>query len=260
VVEILRSSKQHPSKDWLRIAKTPRALNKIRTWLRTQELEQSITLGREIMEKKLKSLHILKDVDFAQLAHELSFKTPDDLFGSIGFGRTSVNQVVHKIIPEEGKKEQKDFLPKKKQDGSSVVIKGVENLLLRFARCCRPIPGDDIVGYISRGKGIMVHRINCPYVSDIDPQRLIPVEWDATVSEVHEIELSIVCQDKPGMLSSITTIIGAHNINITKLNAYPMVEGTSICVFRVMVKDLHELEKLSADIRKLKGVERIERV
>jgi guanosine-3',5'-bis(diphosphate) 3'-pyrophosphohydrolase len=260
VVEILRSSKQHPSKDWLRIAKTPRALNKIRTWLRTQELAQSIALGREIMEKKLKTIHISKDIDYDQLAHEFSFKNPDDLFASIGFGRTSVNQVIHKILPEEQKREQKDFLPKKKQEGSSVVVKGVENLLVRFARCCRPIPGDDIVGYISRGKGIVVHRIRCPYVADIDPQRLIPVEWDTAMGEAHEIEFSVICQDKPGTLGSITAVIGAHNINITKLNSYSMADGNYMCVFRVMVKDLHQLETLFTDIKKLKGVERIERV
>ena len=260
VIEILRSSKQHPSKDWLRIAKTPRALNKIRTWLRTQELEQSIALGREILEKKFKSLHLSKDIDYDQIAHDFSFKNPEDLFASVGFGRLSVNQVIHKLIPEEGKREQKDFHPKKKQEGSSVVVKGVENLLVRFARCCRPIPGDDIIGYISRGKGIVVHRTSCPYVSDIDPQRLVPVEWDTAASEAHEIEFSVVCQDKPGMLGSITAAIGVHNINITKLNSYAMTDGNYNCVFRVMVKDLHQLEALSTDIKKLKGVERIERV
>jgi GTP pyrophosphokinase len=261
VVEILRSSKQHPSKDWLRIAKTPRALNKIRTWLRTQEMEQSINLGREIIEKKLKSLHISKEVDYEQLAREFSFKHPDDLFAAIGYGRLSVNQIAHKIVPEEQKKEEhKEYIPKKKPEGSSVVVKGVENLLVKFARCCRPIPGDEIVGYISRGKGITVHRTSCPYVADIDPLRLIPVEWDKAVSESHEIEFSVICQDKPGMLGTITAIIGAHDINITKLNAYSMPEGNSMCVFRVMVKDLHELEKLFVSIKKSKGVERIERV
>jgi GTP pyrophosphokinase len=203
----------------------------------------------------------LKEVDYEQLTREFAFKHTDDFFAAIGYGRLSVNQVIHKIVPEEQKKEEhKEFVPKKKQEGSSVVVKGVENLLIRFARCCRPIPGDDIVGYISRGKGIMVHRGNCPYVSEIDPQRLIPVEWDKGVSESHEIEFSVICQDKPGMLGSMTAIVGAHNINITKLNAYSMPEGNSMCVFRVMVKDLSELEKLFISIKKLKGVERIERV
>lgn len=261
VVEILRSSKQHPSKDWLRIAKTTRALNKIRNWLRTQELEQSINLGREIIEKKFKSMHLVKEVDYEQLARDFGYKHPDDLFAAIGYGRVSVNQVVHKIVPEEQKKEEpKGFVAKKKQDGSSIVVKGVEDLLVRFARCCRPIPGDDIIGYISRGKGITVHRGNCSYVSEIDPQRLIPVEWDKGTSEAHEIEFSVICEDKPGMLGSMTAIIGVHNINITKLNAYSMPDGNSMCVFRVMVRDLGELEKLFLGIKKLKGVERIERV
>ncbi len=259
VIEIMRSPKQHPSKDWMRIARTSRARNKIQTWLRTQEREQSIALGREMLEKKLKSLHISKDMDLEALAREFSFKTADDLYASIGYGRTSVNQIVHKILPEEQKKEFKEVHPKKKQVGSSVVVKGVDNLLIRFARCCRPIPGDDIIGFITRGKGITVHRSNCPYATEIDSQRIIPVEWDMGVSESHEIELTAICQDKPGMLGSITAIIGARNINITKLNASSMPNGNSMCSFRLLVKDLGELEKLSAELRKLKGVERIER-
>jgi GTP pyrophosphokinase len=260
VIEILRSPKQHPSKDWLRIAKTSRARNKIQNWLRTQEREQSIALGREMLEKKLKSQHVAKDVDLEHLAREFSFKTADDLFAAIGFGRTSVNQVIHKIMPEEQKKEYKEVAPQKKQVGSSVVVKGVENLLIRYARCCRPIPGDEIIGFITRGKGITVHRTSCPYVDEVDSQRLIPVEWESGISEAHEIEISVICEDKPGMLGSITAILGAKNINITKLNASSLPDGHSKCVFRVMVKDIHELERLSTEIRKLKGVDRIDRV
>ncbi|MGC9325478.1 MAG: RelA/SpoT family protein [Desulfomonilia bacterium] len=259
VVEILRSAKQHPSKDWLRVAKTSRARTKIRTWLRTQEREQSIALGREILEKKLKSLHVLKDIDFDQLAKEFSHRSTDDFFAAIGFGRLSVNQVIHKVIPEEQKRTERGQVQKKKHDSSGIIVKGVENLLVRFARCCRPIPGDDVVGFISRGRGITVHRSNCPYVADIDPQRLISVEWDTSISESHEIEFSVICEDKPGMLGSITAIIGSQNINITKLNAYSLANGNSICVFRILVKDLGELEKLSQEIKRLKGVERIER-
>ncbi len=260
VIEILRSPKQHPSKDWLRIAKTSRARNKIQTWLRTQEREQSISLGKEMLEKKFKSLHLSKDIDLEHLAKEFSFKTGEDLYASIGFGRTSVNQVIHKVMPEEQKKEHKEAAPKKKQVGSSVVVKGVENLLVRYARCCRPIPGDEIIGFITRGKGITVHRMNCPYADEIDAQRLIPVEWDSGISESHEIEFSVICEDKPGMLGSITAILGLKNVNITKLNATSLPDGHSKCVFRVLVKDLHELEKIATEIRKLKGVARIERV
>jgi GTP pyrophosphokinase len=173
----------HPSKDWLRYSQDLQARNKIQTWLRTQEREQSSSLGKEMLEKKFKSLHLSKDIDLEHLAKEFSFKTGEDLYASIGFGRTSVNQVIHKVMPEEQKKEHKEAAPKKKQVGSSVVVKGVENLLVRYARCCRPIPGDEIIGFITRGKGITVHRMNCPYADEIDSQRLIPVEWDSGISE-----------------------------------------------------------------------------
>jgi len=259
VIEILRSSKQHPSKDWLRIAKTSRAKTKIKSWLRTQEIEQSISLGREILEKKIKSLHLSKDVDYEELAKESSFEEVDDLFMSIGFGRTSVNQVLGKYAPEEQKKTQRIPGTKKKQDSSSIIVKGVEDLLVRYAKCCRPIPGDEVVGFITRGRGITVHRYTCPYVSEIDSQRLIPVEWDNNASESHEIEFSVTCVDKPGMLGFITAAIGGRNINITKMRASPISSGSSVCIFRVMVKSLGELRDLFNDIRKLKGVEKIER-
>lgn len=262
VVEIMRSSKQHPSKDWLRIAKTSRAQAKIKAWLRTQELQQSITLGREILEKKLKSLHIKKDVDYEALAKEMSLKDANELFAAIGFGRLSTHQIIHKIAPEAPKEveEHKAAGPKKKQEGSGIIVKGVEDLLVRYARCCRPIPGDDIVGYITRGRGITVHRRMCPYVAGEDPRRLVAVEWERELQEIHEIEFSVLCVDKPGMLGAITNILGEQKVNITKLKAQSLTNGNSLCLFRVTVKSLAELEALFTKIKRLGGVERIERL
>ena len=259
VVEIMRSSKQHPGKDWLRIAKTTRAKTKIRIWLRTQEREQSIALGKEIYEKKLKSLHIKHDVVIDELLTEFSFKKAEDLFAAIGFGRISIKQVIHKVVPEQ-KTVVRARAPQKKVDSSGITVKGVEGLLVRFAKCCRPIPGDMVEGFITRGRGITVHRRDCPYVADVDPQRLVPVEWDTDVSESHEIEFSVLCKDKPGMLGSITAIIGGQDINITKLKANSLPNGSSICNFRVMVKNLSELENLFDKVRRQSGVEKIERL
>ncbi|MBN2298422.1 MAG: bifunctional (p)ppGpp synthetase/guanosine-3',5'-bis(diphosphate) 3'-pyrophosphohydrolase [Deltaproteobacteria bacterium] len=259
VIEILRSSKQHPSKDWLRIVKTSRAMTKIRAWLRTQENEQSIALGKEILEKKIKGLHLHKDIDYETLARDFSFKNTDSFFASIGFGRLSANQVIHKIAPEEQKKITEVPVKKKKQEASSIIVRGVEDLLVRYARCCRPIPGDKVVGFITRGRGITVHRSNCPYVAEVDVERLVPVEWDIAASENHEIEFSVICEDKPGMLGSITASIGSRNINISKMKAYSNSNGSSICVLRVLVKSLTELDGLFHDIRRLKGVVSIER-
>lgn len=263
VLEILRSSKQHPSKDWLRIAVTSRAITKIRAWLRTQETEQSIALGREILEKKLKSLHIRKDIDYSDLARDFSYKNEDDLFAAIGFGRLSVIQIIHKIEPDAPKEQfehPKIHQPKKKkQEGSGIIVRGVEDLLVRYARCCKPIPGDDIVGFITRGRGITVHRRNCPYVVPEDPGRLVPVEWESDANETHEIDFSVICDDRPGMLNSITTILGGQNINISKLKATSLANGSSVCVFRIMIRNLAELDTLFTKIKKLSGVEKIER-
>lgn len=259
VVEILRSAKQHPSKDWLRIAKTSRAKNKIQAWLRTQEREQSIALGREMVEKKLRTVHMERDVDMDTLARDSSFKNTDDFLAAIGYGRLSVNQVLHKVYPDYQKKQVRSAPAAKKEEGSSVVVKGVDNLLIRFAKCCRPIPGDEIVGFITRGKGITVHRSSCQYANEIDSQRMIPVEWEMNTSEDHEVEVAVVCENKPGMLGSITAAMGAKNVNITKLKAQPLPDGNSLCIFLVTIKNLGELERLSSDIRRLKGVMRVER-
>ena len=135
----------------------------------------------------------------------------------------------------------------------------MEDLLVRYARCCKPIPGDDIVGFITRGRGITVHRRNCPYVAPEDPGRLVPVEWENDTHETHEIDFSVICDDRPGMLNSITTILGGQDINISKLKATSLANGSSVCVFRIMIKNLAELETLFTKIKKLSGVEKIER-
>ena len=264
IVKILKSSKAAPSKDWLRIAKTSRARTKIKTWLRAQEREQSINLGREMLEKALAGYRKKGEVeehDLDNLAREFSLKSGDDLLASLGFGRISVHQVMHKIVPEAITRPMpKRTTSKKKVEPTGVRVKGVENLLIRFAKCCRPLPGDDVVGFITRGRGITVHRSNCPYVSASDPQRLVPVEWDTEATEEHEVEFSVLCQDKPGMLGSITATIGSENVNITKATVQSLSTGNARCVFRVMVKDLAELKGLFKKIHGLKGIENIKRL
>ncbi|MCD6571180.1 MAG: bifunctional (p)ppGpp synthetase/guanosine-3',5'-bis(diphosphate) 3'-pyrophosphohydrolase [Deltaproteobacteria bacterium] len=264
VVEILRSARQHPSKDWLRIVKTSRARTKIRVWIHTQEREQSISLGKEIIEKSLKSHNIslskiIKDGSVDKIATGFSLKSTEDLFAAVGFGRISANQVVHKVVPETAKTERKTRPSDKKQDIGGVTVKGVENLLVRFAKCCRPLPGDEVVGFITKGRGITVHRSSCPYVSDIDQQRLVPVEWDNSITEMHEVEFSVICHDKPGMLGSISATIGAQGINITKARIQSFADGTSTCLFRVLIKDIYELKSLFKKIQGLKGIEKLER-
>ena len=263
VIKILKASRPNPSKDWLRIAKTSRARTKIRTWLRSQEREQSIALGKEILDKAFtgyKKRKEIKDADLEALSKEFSLKSADDLLAAIGFGRISVQQVMHKIAPEVPQKRlPKKSSVQKKPETTGITVKGVENLLIRFARCCRPLPGDDVVGFITRGRGITVHRADCPYVTASDPQRLVPVEWDIDSEENHEVEFSVMCRDRPGMLGSITAAIGVQNVNITKATAQSLSTGNSRCVFRVLIKNLPELQNLFKKIQGLKGIESIER-
>ncbi|MEA2102262.1 MAG: bifunctional (p)ppGpp synthetase/guanosine-3',5'-bis(diphosphate) 3'-pyrophosphohydrolase [Thermodesulfobacteriota bacterium] len=259
VVEIMRSSKQHPHKDWLRIVKTSRSKTKIRSWLRAQEREQSIDLGREIIEKRIKSLHIKNKTDLTELAKGFSFKTSEDLFAAVGFGKISSNQIMNYLLPEEHKAPTKPSTRKKKTEAGGITVNGIDDLMVRFAKCCRPIPGDAIIGFITRGRGITVHRKDCPAISDTDEQRLVHVEWEKDSQNEHEIGFRVLCRDKPGMLGSLTAVIGARNINITQMKAISISGGTSTCMFHVLVKSLDELQVLFSDLMGLKGVDQVER-
>ncbi len=263
VVSIMRSASQHPSKDWLRIAKTSRAKAKVKAWLRVEEREQSVHLGRDILEKKIKSLH-LRDVDMEDLAKECSFKSVEDLFAAIGLGRYSAIQAVNRLTPDSQQPARPEDavtpVSHKKRDEAAVIVRGVEDLLVRFAKCCRPIPGDEVVGFITRGRGITVHRAGCSYVSDEDHERLVPVEWDEHITGIHEIEFSILCEDRPGMLSAITAVIGGEEINISKMKVSPLTNESSLCIFKVMVKNLEQLENLFVKLKRIRGVDSIERM
>jgi len=260
VVTIMRAPSQHPSKDWLRIAKTSRARAKIKGWIRQQEHEQSVTLGRDILDKRIRALH-LKEVDLEQLAHQQHFKTVEDLCVALAYGRVSVNQVLSPYLPEEPKKEAEKVkeAPVRRDTPGGITVRGVGNLMVRYAHCCRPIPGDEAVGFITRGRGVTVHRAGCAYIADAEAERLVPVQWDAVPAMTHEIEFSISCEDKPGMLSAITSVIGAQEVNITKMKANQLPNHTSLCVFKVMVHNLKELDELFVKLKQVKGVKRIER-
>jgi GTP pyrophosphokinase len=272
IVEIVTSPNQHPSRDWLKIVKSTRARSKINQWLKTEERSRSIALGRELFEReakkyRLNALTLLAGDEAKKVASELGFPGVDDMLAAIGYGRTSVQQVLHKLAPTatleapERPRAPAAARPTKVEQG--VRIRGVEDLLVRFARCCNPLPGDQIVGFITRGRGLTVHARDCLTVakSVLDRERLVNVEWDVAEPAKRPVRIAVyIGRDRPGLLSEITGAISSRNGNITKAEVTVTDDRKGINNFVVEVADLDQLQQIMAAIRDVPDVINVERV
>jgi GTP diphosphokinase / guanosine-3',5'-bis(diphosphate) 3'-diphosphatase len=270
IVEIVTSPSQHPSRDWLKIVKSTRARAKINQWLKVEERARSIELGRELFERearkyRLNPTPLLAGDDLRKVAADFGFPGSDDLLAAIGYGKSSVHQVLNKLAPnalleppERPKANQPRPAP---TDG--VRIRGVDDLLVRFARCCNPLPGDPIVGFITRGRGLTVHARDCLTVakSVLDRERLIDVEWDVAEPGKRPVRIAVyIGQDRPGLLSEITGAISARNGNITKAEVTVTDDRRGINNFVVEVADVRQLQDIIQSIREVRDVINVERV
>ncbi len=274
IVEIITSPNQHPSRDWLKIVKSTRARSKINQWLKVEERARSLTLGREMFEREAKKFRVsasalLGGDAIKRVAAELGFPAPDDLLASIGYGKTSVHTVLGKLAPAEVLEPLPDARPRTsgtrpKPDGG-VKIRGVEDLLVRFARCCSPVLGDPIVGFITRGRGLTVHTRDCLMVakSVLDRERLVDVEWEADEPErlKRPVRIAVyIGNDRPGLLTEITGAISSKNGNITKADITVTDDKKGINHFVVEVEDLQQLQGIMNAIRDVRDVMNVERV
>src|SRR5215475_12713711 len=270
IVEIVTSPNQHPSRDWLQYVKSTRARSKINQWLKVKERERSIELGRELFEREAKKYRLnpatlLAGDDLKRVAAELGLASGDEVLAALGYGKSSVHQVLNKLAPnallespERPKATQTRPAP---TDG--VRIRGVDDLLVRFARCCNPLPGDPIVGFITRGRGLTVHARDCLTVakSVLDRERLIDVEWDVAEPGKRPVRIAVyIGQDRPGLLSEITGAISARNGNITKAEVTVTDDRRGINNFVVEVADVRQLQDIIQSIREVKDVINVERV
>jgi guanosine-3',5'-bis(diphosphate) 3'-pyrophosphohydrolase len=270
IVEIVTSPNQHPSRDWLKIVKSTRARAKINQWLKVEERARSIELGREMFERearkyRLNPTALLGGEEIKKAAADFGFAGPDDLMAALGYGKSSVHQVLNKLAPnallESPEKPKAASTRPAPVDG--VRIRGVDDLLVRFARCCNPLPGDPIVGFITRGRGLTVHARDCLTVakSVLDRERLIDVEWDVVEPGKRPVRIAVyIGKDRPGLLSEITGAISARNGNITKAEVTVTDDRRGINNFVVEVADLRQLQDIIAAIRDVKDVINVERV
>jgi len=275
-VEVLTSPSQRPNKDWLKIVKTSRAKNKIRQFIKIEEHERSLALGEMILDRELKreemSLKsILKDGSLQKAAEAFSIKTVQDLFSAVGYGKLSAKKVLTKLAPskmepptqpEKAQGLQRIFeeAAKKNAERHVVKVKGIDDMLVRFARCCNPVPGDSVVGFVTRGRGISVHTRKCPKMFDSDPHRLVDIDWDTTKKTERNAKVRVICEDRPGLLADMSKVIRELNVNITRAQIGTTKDKKAVCLFNVGIADVTLLRKVISTLEGIPGVISVERV
>ncbi len=274
IVEVITSPHHTPSKDWLKIVKSSRARNRIRGWIKTDERKYSIALGREICEKEFRkysvNLHkVLKSGEFKKAAVEFGFGGDDDLLAAVGYGKISSGQIIGKLLPDvkmqEREVQKESRLASvinriKGKSSSAVEINGIDDVLVRFGKCCTPLPGDDIIGFITRGKGVTIHTADCRIASEMDTERQISVAWNRVKDAVLPVKIRVVCHDVKGVLAGITTAITNCEANIASASIQSTIDKRGENIFEVNVIDLPHLKKVVNAIMQVKGVIKVERV
>ncbi len=266
-VEIMTSPTHKPSKDWLGFVATSKAKTKVRQWIKTEQREKSIELGKNLLEKEL-SKHdmsfprLLKSGDLLPIAKEMSFETVDDLFASVGYGLYTPLQVLNKIIPESEKpagKIKTIISTFKKGRDNAIKIKGIDGLVIRYAKCCNPIPGDKIIGFITRGRGLTIHVEDCPNVHTYDEQRKVEVSWQLNKDYTFPVRLKVVGSDRKGLLSDISSVIASNKVNIISAQAMTYPDKSAAGMYEVEIEHMSQLQKVIKSIQKIKGVRSVER-
>jgi len=269
-VEVLTAPNHHPSKDWLKFVKTSKATQRIRQWFKAEERERSIALGREICEREFrkKSLNFnsfINSPELLEVARGFSLRSVDDLLASLGYHKISPFQVIGKLtaVPAEEAAERDELVivEKKKPapDDGGIKVRGVDDVLIRMARCCNPLPGDPIVGYITRGRGITVHRQLCRNLGRGDEERKIDVQWDSGEDRVYPVDIRVVYSSDRGMLAALNGLLGQLDVRVVDLKVDSQGKDTNACMLRLEVRDTKHLQRVLTALKAEKGVYRVQR-
>jgi len=272
IAEIITSKNHHPSKDWLKFVKTVKARSRIRQWIKTQEKDRSLSLGREMCEKAFRKYRLnfnasMKSEEMEKVAGHFGFKAVDDLIANVGYGKITPLQVVRKFAPKpELEDKQKSIFNKiigrvkKKKPKSGVIVKGADDILIKFGKCCQPVPGDPITGYITKGYGVTVHRAGCINALNMNPERQIDVEWNEEIDEKYPVKIRIRSYDRMGLLADVVGTISKLEANIinarTETNENKIVES----YFTIDVTSTEHLNKILSALKKIKHVQDIKRI
>jgi GTP pyrophosphokinase len=271
-IEIITTKGHHPSADWLAFVKTVKARTKIRAYINAQEKERSYSLGREMCEKLFRKKNqnfnaLVKSGEIRGVAEFYGFKTVDDLIAHVGFGKLTALQLLNKILPDLGepKEEKPSFLKKlasrtKRKTDTGVIVKGLHDILIRFSKCCNPLPGDPITGYITQGQGVTIHSKRCINVMKMSNERKIEVQWSEDFTESYPASIRIKTDDRHGLLADIAAVISKSKCNILNAQSETSEAGIGLFYFTVMVESSVQLRKIMSEIRRLKKVTDVKRV
>jgi guanosine-3',5'-bis(diphosphate) 3'-pyrophosphohydrolase len=272
VVEIVTAKNHNPSKDWLKFVKTVKARSRIRQWIKTQEKDRSLSLGREMCEKAFRKFRLnfnvlLKSEEMDRAVEHFGFKSVEDLIANVGYGKITPLQVVRRFQPKDDEDDrQKSIFDKligrvrKKKAKGGVIVKGVDDILIRFGKCCQPVPGDPIVGYITRGYGVTVHRTSCINALRMNPDRQIDVDWSTGNAETYPVRIRIRSIDRVGLLADVVSNISKNDANILNAQTETLSNKMVHSFFTIDVENTDHLKRVLTAIRKVKHVVEVKRV
>jgi GTP diphosphokinase / guanosine-3',5'-bis(diphosphate) 3'-diphosphatase len=288
IVEIVTQKDHKPSRDWLTFVKSPRARNKIKHWLNEDQRRRAVEIGRKLLEREARKFKVpmsqISDQDLGRIANEYGVATAADLLATLGQGRHTAHQVLNKLAPGfsnagdaepatetkpgSGEAGMSDAVRKLHLTGSdSLQVEGQNDLLVYRARCCNPIRGEEIIGYVTRGKGVAVHARSCPNVQNLlyESDRRIAVEWGRVGDESagrpqrYPVKITVFCDDRTGMLRELTAVISEDNTNIRSIETHRDENDEAIVEFVVEAQDLHHLNRMVLAIRRVAGVRAVQR-
>jgi len=275
-VEIITSKNQHPNKDWLKFVATGRAKTKIRHYIRTEQRHRSQTLGREMLEKELRKYRlslskVLKQSKLDPAVKEFRLGSPEELILNIGFGKVIAADVVKVIVPESeqnnGVQQEPGMMAKllekvgvKRTTRSGIRVQGMDDMLVRFARCCNPVRGDDVVGFITRGRGVTIHTRGCPKAKDLDPVRRIEVDWDSRSKTMSPVSVRVESENRQGLLAEVSKTFTTKGVNILQANCRTFEDDYAVNTFQFQIEDLSKLKALIKGLSRIDGVISVERV
>ncbi len=275
-VEVMTSKSHVPSKDWLKFVRSSKAKQRIRAFLKAEEHARSLALGMELLSKDLRKVKLSvkkleKEGKLDRVASEMGLKSAGDLFAGVGYGRISSAKVIAKLLPEDATVEaklEKQPTPLQRifqraaqvsRDRVGVRVSGLDDILIRFAKCCEPLPGDRIVGFITRGRGVTVHYADCAQILDSDPLRRVDVSWDTEIRAPRRVRITVHAQDQLGLLANVSQAITTHGANITSAQI-KTEHGKAVISFELTIADAQQLDRIKRAIEMVPGTIKVERV
>jgi GTP diphosphokinase / guanosine-3',5'-bis(diphosphate) 3'-diphosphatase len=273
-VEIVTTGSQAPSKDWLKIVKTSKAKDRIRAYVKTQQSARSIEVGREILERdlarhQLDAKKLRHDGTLARVAGELGHRDEETLLAAVGYGRITAQQVLARILPPEEVERRRErsegrlqrlFRLVGRQATTGVRVSGIDDVLVRFGKCCSPLPGERITGFITRGRGVTVHALDCPKVLESDPQRRIEVQWADGKGTPRTVSVEVTCVDRPGLLAAMSKAISSAGVNIARAQVHGLGDRKAQNTFELVVSSLDELNRVMRNLGRVRGVMKVARL